>query len=304
MTAFPSQNLQGRLAAAYLTWTDGAGNIQQLVFDLVESEDWTDGATVTQHPVEQGLNVADNVRVVTTKCMLKTFATNEPSEVNQWTGQEQLGITMDLPTVRPVMATLTELHVPEWQSNLELRVLAGAAGGVLGGAVGGPGSAASAVGSIAGSVAGAILLNGEVIYVPVQTSLAPPARPPSPSVTAQLTVPEDPDDFVETVVAFLQNLKNSAQLLIVNGTKQTCANMVIESIVQHRDADTGTGADLTVGFEQLRLVTTTRVPAPAPTVIRASTPVSGGNQNTTDDDSDSASVLYTTLHGYPSPAGG
>ena len=71
----------GPLQKAYLQWTDTSGSSNLITFAVVTAEDWDEGAQVTEHPVEQGPDVADHIRVELPKCRLRVFATNEPIDV-------------------------------------------------------------------------------------------------------------------------------------------------------------------------------------------------------------------------------
>jgi hypothetical protein len=307
MIATPRYNPQGYLGAAYLSWNDASGAAMQMIFDCVEEEDWEDGADVTEHPVEVGTNVTDNVRVRTSKVTLKVFATNHPLGANNTDDFVPTTISLSIGAPASVANVASPLQVSRWQSNLELRAAIGAAAGLVGAAVGsiaGVAGAGGAAGALAGSAIAGALLNGQKVYALVPTSAGPGAPRQPKTLTAQVFAMADPDDYVSQVVQQLLMLKDAAQLFTVQGTKQSCANMVITELTVHADSETGAGRALSLGLSELRFVSTTTVAAPAPAYPRASTPVSVGNQQTEDDDSDAQSVLYTALHGLPAPAGG
>jgi len=69
---------------------------------------------------------------------------------------------------------------------------------------------------------------------------------------------------VSAMVSALQLLKNTAQLIQVIGSKTACYAMVITGLTTVRSKDTGSGADITIEFSEVRLVTTQTVAAPIP----------------------------------------
>ncbi len=64
--------------------------------------------------------------------------------------------------------------------------------------------------------------------------------------------------------ALLVQLKDAATQFTIIGTKQTEPNMVIETLAFHRDKSTGTGQDCTIGFKQVRVVSSQTVALPQP----------------------------------------
>lgn len=82
---------------AYLSWTVGA-QINHVYFDAVMSEDHSLTAMVTEHPVEQGVNVTDHVRPNVAKVSIEGFISNAPLPTAS-NGMRHQTITLDLPTV-------------------------------------------------------------------------------------------------------------------------------------------------------------------------------------------------------------
>jgi hypothetical protein len=300
----PRNNGFGGLGAAYLAWTDASGTSQTFVFDVVTDEDWDDGADVTEHPVERGANVSDNVRVRVSRCTLKVFATNEPIDDNQFDQMVPVEVDINMPTLPTIPNVMGIINVPKWVDLLDLRSAIGSLGGLLGSAIGGAAGntgVGGAVGAIAASALAGVFLNGYEILVPTATTGGPSPPPPATVITAQTLAPSAPDDYVQRAINFLLNLKDGAQLLTVFGTKQFADNMVIDGITTHADSETGTGREIALSFREIRIVTTTTVAAPKPAFSRAQTPASLGNQNTDDDGTDLQSAAYTAVHGYPPP---
>lgn len=116
---------------AYLTYTDASGNSASIVFDAVTAEDWTPVATITEHPVENGANVADHIRVGLITCTLKVRVSNEPLTDNQFASSLFSPQQMTLPV--PIWVPGTGIvQVSQWQSNLDAAVAIGTVAGAIG----------------------------------------------------------------------------------------------------------------------------------------------------------------------------
>lgn len=255
---------------AYLSWTPTGGSPQTLIFDAVEGEEWDLGATVTEHPVEEGADVADNVRVSLAKVSLDVFVSNEPVGPSQWATPTVVSqpLSVKVAAWTPGTGVIT---VQGWESELAERAAATSAGGLVAGP---PGAVAAAL------LSGA-LIGPHATATPVQTDagLVPGT---APSLTAQTLQFLDPDDFVARTIALLELLRDQAQLFDVIGSKNARGNMVIETLQPKRDESTGTGARITLGLKEIRIVQTALVVAPKPSIPRGAPPTSKGPQNTTD----------------------
>lgn len=306
----PRIDKKGRLRQAYLSWTDASGATATLIFDLVESEEWSRSSEVSQNPVEQGANITDNVRPQNRKCTLKVFATNEPIGSSQWGDATLDPSTVTLPG-QPAFAPFDGIiDVQLWDSHLQERILAGSVAGLLGSAIGG---------AIGGGVAGRIassaidagldladeLLAGNLVVVPTATNagLSPTRGETIQPLTYQFD--EDEGDFVLQTIQLLATLHDTAQTIDVIGTKDSCigvvpglGGMAITSLTHVRGMGEGTGASITIGLEQIRVATTTTVPAPAPTLPRAAAPVKKGNQETDDLASAAADAANAFVKGF------
>lgn len=295
MTAVGTQ----QLPQTVLEWIDAGGNVNNLAFDVVVSEEWDEGATVTEHPVETGANVADHVRVTLPKCELQVRSTNEPIDVNNFdqatSGQQQLFVRTPYWTVGSGV-----FSAPDWNNPILARALVATAGGVVGGAIGGA-LGNNQLGGVAGLIAGiaaaqlALPAQAESNSISTDAGLAPPDSPPSPP---QVTVQQWPGkDYVEMTHALLVQLKNSAQLIDVIGTKQVEFDMVIETLTFLRDADTGTGENITIGLKKVRIVSTKTVAAPIPFLAGGggTPPTSHGNQDPQDAPQSTKSAAVSLL---------
>lgn len=307
------------LTGAYFVWqpVDDNGNpvgqAQSLKFDVVESEEWDLGTTVTEHPVEQGPDIADNVRISLARVTLTVFATNEPIFENNYETAQLLpqSITLDPPDQPPKPSD--QIVAKEWEALIaERSAVTGLTAGV-GNAIGGV--AGGVIGAVAGSVIGGLILAPHEVDVPFDPSSG---LEPTPGAQFQAQAYQfvTGGDYVAQTWAKLKFLKGDPslgslpQLITVIGTKDAADNMVIETLQPSRNADTGTGARIIIGLKQIRTVSTVTVTAPAPTKPAAKPIVSKGTQNTKDVSPKVSSswlkqatkILYSTLGGAPTGA--
>jgi hypothetical protein len=261
-----------------LFWMDLGGFSHYMAFDNVTKEEWDEGATVTEHPVEQGPDIADHIRVKLSKCTLTIRSTNEPMNVSSNAGSTPGKPTGDAAALLPLPISIPSTLFPsspasvivyeEWVNPITLRALAQAAAGGIGGAAGG--STGNQIGAVAGSLLAALLLQAQAQTDIQQNTLGLPnvLYPPLTFQTQQWPLGTD---YVAALHAQLLVLKNAAQLFTVFGSFQTENNMAIESLTFTRSGDTGTGEDITIGFKQITVVSTQTVAVPI-----ASLPAGGG----------------------------
>lgn len=268
---------------AHLFWMDVVGS-HLFVFDNVIAEEWKNGATITEHPVEQGANVADHVRVELPEVTLTIHATNEPMGANQYQ-QGTVGptqVTIPTPTWVPGTGFVV---VPTWQNFIELRSAANLGLGLVGG--NGAAFGIAAAGAIAGQVGGALGVSlspfsGLEVDEPRPISGALQPSPQAGAISATTETWPGGFDFIEQTIADLIALKDDAQLIEVRGSKQTESNMVIQTLSYSRSSEEGTGAVITLGLKQVRIVATQVVAAPIAALPRATPPVKKGAQNGSD----------------------
>lgn len=277
---------QGRQLGAYLAWVDASGANSTLIFDVVESEEWQGDADVTESPVEAGVNITDHVRPKIRRVTLKVFASNEPIKGSQW-GNALPGPSTIQIDGRPRTPWSQVMDVPQWNSHLRERILAGTAAGLLGGAVGGAlGNSAvgGAIGAAAGGALAGALLAGTVEHNPTDVDAGLTPLGTQTFTTQSWQWGTDEGDFVQQTILLLEELKDAAQTIDVFGTKTVCVGtgglggMVIEALTHVRTQGEGTGASITIGLRQIRVATTTTVPAPKASLPTATAPKAKGNQ--------------------------
>lgn len=81
-TSFQVSSSRLPVKSAYLTWGDPINDppaaLGTMTFDAVLSEEHDRSAVVTDHPVEQGTNIVDNVRPLPDELTLEVFISNSP----------------------------------------------------------------------------------------------------------------------------------------------------------------------------------------------------------------------------------
>jgi hypothetical protein len=76
------------MMGAFLMWENKAGQPKELHFDVVTSETQEQNVTATEHPVEDGANVADHIRRELDRVSLEVFVSNTPiADVNNRGGK-------------------------------------------------------------------------------------------------------------------------------------------------------------------------------------------------------------------------
>lgn len=124
---------------AYLTWVDATGATQTFVFDNVLNEEWSTEAAPTEHPIEEGADVTDHVRVKTPTVTLTVHSTREPLDANNF--QDATKSSLTLPKTiwgpnRRVGVTAREIDYSVWQNNIATNAAINAIGVFVGEAIG------------------------------------------------------------------------------------------------------------------------------------------------------------------------
>lgn len=239
---------------AYLQFTlaaDTTNTIQTLYFDVVTDESWDGANIITEHPVETGSNVADNIRVGLRELQLTVFSTNEPFQGNTFTTP-----AAQQTTIGPYAIPGSELITPdtlvaqEWANGIPFGPIA--------------------------------TFFAEPYPFPFSPDLGLPDNPGIQQSVNLLAQPDNTIDYVARMYELLELLRTTGTLITVYGSKNGCKNMAIESVNMDRSSDTGTGAEFIIKLKEIRFVTTQTVAAPQPTIKAAVPPVSKGQQNGTD----------------------
>ena len=259
-----AQSNRTPVRSAYISWgdpvTDPPSAMGWLGFDVVFSEEHERSAVVTDHAVEQGINVVDNVRPLPDRVELEVLVSNSP--INSPDAQ-RLPLTIDLP-----------------QPN-EGSFLAGGTGALIG--------------KVAHALSGP---EGDPNNPPssLQRFLGFTGALPSTISPLVDQFVGDTDYVRNAYEAILTSLRNTATLLSVNTPRATYTNMILSNIKMHRDASVGTSARMTLEFQQIRIVSSSIVDAPLPSVSRGDPNVSQGGKSTTKPDAGKTSLIKTSTN--------
>ncbi len=280
MPSLPSTqpvSLSSRLpiVPAFIQWgdpvTDPPSALGSLTFDVVLQEEHDRAAVVTDHAVESGINIVDNVRPLPDRITLDVFVSNSP--LNSPDAQ-RLPMPIDIP-----------------QSG-QGGFLAGGTGALISGAV-------AALSGPEGNPADPT--NSLQRFFGFTGSLPTTLSPLVDQFIGDT-------DYVRTAMDTLKTLRDSATLLSVICPNVTYSNMILESIKLHRDKSTGTSSNATLEFREVRIVSSQIVDAPLPSIPRAAPSASTGSQSTTPTTGPKQSVLASAAVSsglaLPPPAAG
>lgn len=103
-------------------------------------------------------------------------------------------------------------------------------------------------------------------------------------------------DYVAVAESTLTTLKDSATLLSVITPHKAYFNMVLENVTMKRDAKTGTSANFSLSFREIRIVSSQIVAAPLPTIPRAVPTVDKGKKDPAPADAPKDSILFHQQH--------
>lgn len=202
----------------------------ELHFDAVLSEEHEHSATVTDHPVEIGVNIVDHVRPDPDRVTLEVFVSNTPVYSDD---SEMAALTLDVPQPSQDAGFLSILN-----------------------------------GGTSGLIDKGLQKLGLLKGLPAQIS----------PIVMQFA---GDTDYVENTLKTLDNLRLSATILNVHTPRHFYSNMVMESNEMRRDAGTGTGANFTLRFRQIRAVFSSVVDAPSPSIVTATPNLDKGKKDTT-----------------------
>lgn len=238
---------------AYLIWTVPGGSTYTLAFDIVESENPAFPTTITDHVVEQGADVSDNIRVGLQTVTLEVFVSNEPIiEQGQWLQGQLTPATQSVspPNQPPVNPALQFLDVKTWFT----------------------------IPIISIPIISALAAHEQDSTVAYNAGL-----PPTPGQLVSVNVLQFNNQInaVAQTHDALAYLQDNFQLVTVMGTEGTYDNMAVEHFEMTRTSDEGSGAKFTIQLKEIRQVSSVIVAAPKPSVPRGNTPTKKGTNTTT-----------------------
>lgn len=213
--------------SAFLYWTNKAGASKILWFDVTTEEQHHLKAEITESPVEEGINVTDNVRPAADTLSLTCFISNAP-----------ITNKADVSALVKKSGKLIGAQVGSTQGEkLDVKVYEPPLMPT-------PGSLINALSSAIGN-----LLKGKKEY------------------KAQVLKFDKDFDNVQDTYFALKELRDTGQRIEVVTTIRTYKDMVVEDVSMPRNAEHGTGASVTVSLKEIRVVSTLKVKAPRPAEV-------------------------------------
>lgn len=226
--------------SSYVTWTNTAGQVKFLRFDIVESQTVVDEQEVSDHPIEDGADVSDNVRPKNIEIQLDVFIGNSVLVPHPGTGNREDQYRPD-PSEPPLGERQSfDLTFPQKDpGNFPVP------------------SVSAGVNTIKGFVSQ--LVDGVHNY------------------KANVFVRTDNSNRVRETVFILDQLKADAQIVKVVTNEKTYDSMMVTKVERNRTANEGNGAMFRLSFREVNIVSTKIVNAPKPTVPRAAPVVKKGS---------------------------
>lgn len=251
-----------QVVAAFLAWgdpiTDVGAAIGELHFDVVKSEHHERTSVITEHSVETGVAVADHVRPNVDKLELVVHVSQVP--INSPDAVRNV-LTLPLDRTGQVPDGLPDTAYEQTDS----------------------------VFTVIQSLRGVQQFSSPAS--PQLTTSSPLAQAQPTSKTVFVDQFDGEIDYVDNCYATLTTLRNTATLLRVQCPRAYYDDMVIESIEMDRDAATGTGADFTLEFRQIRIVSSQVVDAPKPKAVKSQPSADVGKKDAKPADDAKGSLL-------------
>lgn len=257
---------------AYLIYTPASGGSSNAVyFDVVISESPNFPTQITEHVVEQGADITDNVRVGLRGVALEVFVTNEPIDQNSPWASGKVSAQGPFNTPDPKQHG----NIPGFEPLLTRAEWFTLPIGV----------------PIIGSL---VAQEVDVPFIP-DVGMDPTR---GISISPNVLTFEDDFDAVSLTHDLLELMRTTVAMITIYGSKAAYPNMVIDHFTMQRSKDTGTGATFQIEFKEIRTVTSKIVNLPKPAVPRGYGKVSKGTQATTPAPSPVPNQYTSILQGW------
>lgn len=230
---------------AFLYWTNKAGASKVLWFDVTTEENHQLKAEITEHPVEEGINVTDNVRPEADVVTITAFISNTPIKVERevkaevkkegkligaQAGTIQFGEKLDVKTYEPALLPT-------------------------------PGSLINALSSAISN-----LLLGKKEW------------------KANIIKFDKDFDNVQEAYFALKELRDTSQRIEAITSVRSYKDMVVSEVTMSRTSEHGTGGSVTIQLKEIRVVSTLKVKAPKPAELRGTDRKNNGAKGPSDAD--------------------
>ena len=267
-----------------LYWVAKAnGALRTVNFDVVSAETHEGTMKLTEHPVESGSDITDNVRAEPRKLSIEGYVSNKPLlsnlGVNPLNTRDSTlltfqGVPLKIPkNDRPKIPTSRTLDIPKKQGGAPIFT---------------PGGLTSAVTGAIGS-----LINGPPPNK--ATGLGPLIQGDPPTKAFALTPSGDFPNRALVVYELLEEGRIESALIRVVTAFGTIEDMIIVKNALPRTPEDGNGAKFQLDLQQIRIVQSETVQAPKPAEDRAKKEVAKGSKASADVEKTKEEVLRSTL---------
>jgi hypothetical protein len=249
-----------------LTWKDPAGATVFVQFDVVTHEEHEGSVTITEHPVEDGPDVADHARPQAETITVEGFVSNSPLATNLFSGPA------------------TDLTVEEgWDfTSVDLDLRSGLHGALQ---TVGTKQVKLDIPSQPFQVSSPVRMGTALITAALDALSGPPEatvikreeRPPTKQRALVLKTTK-PKDRVRAVFEKLSEVRVQHRMVRVETKMAEYDNMMIEKVSLARTPEDGNGGSFTVDLKRVRIVKSETVDAPKPVEPRGSKTVAKGSK--------------------------
>lgn len=233
--------------ATLITWQDPeTGVIGVIRLDAIQTESPEDSLTITDHPVEQGVNVVDHAREEPTRLSIEGKVSTIPNPAVDTDAGFQT-IELSVPTRREPGPQTIKLQPPQ------------------------PPITPSVGGLIHAGI-------GAIVGTSISAQFAGESQPSKATIKAQVFQQKSPRNRVRDVYEALLRVQSARTLVTVNTRDRDYFDMMIERVAKPRSVEAGSTATFQIDFKRIRIASSKTVAAPKPTEARGRGPVNKGSQ--------------------------
>jgi hypothetical protein len=238
------------MATIFFWQDDETGLTESVQFDVVDSEEPEDVATPTDHPVEQGSNITDHVKLEPEFLTVEGIVSNMVNPMlddDLVTAPVELNVaSMTAPGSKTVALDVPSAPIEPSPSGL----LQAAVGGIKALFTGGP-----------------------------KFTHVGEARQTNRTVSISVLQQEAPRDRIRDVYDLLLKAQKRRLLVTVQQTHREHFDMLLTRIAKPKRFEDGKAARFSVDLRQIKVADSQTVQAPQPTEARGKTGVSSGSKN-------------------------
>lgn len=275
-----------------LTWKDTAGATVFVQFDVVTHESHEGSVTITEHPVEDGPDVADHARPQGEILTVEGFVSNSPLATNLFSGPANdqaleegwdfTSVDLDLRSglhgaLQTVGTKQVKLDIPSQPFQVSSPVRMGTA------------LITAALDAFGGP--------------PEATVIKREERPPAKQRALVLKTTK-PKDRVRLVFEKLSEVRIAHRMVRVETKMAEYDNMMIEKVSLARTPEDGNGGVFTVDLKRVRIVKSESVDAPQPAEARGSKTSSKGSKAAEKKEGEEAAPVFESFASSTTGFGG